>query len=86
MGAATAGSNTPSCTALGQAQRGQWRCSGVGRLAQGQAQQGLQGEQEPAEEARTVVLAPPGRLQEGAAPASIVTRVAEGQASRQQDA
>ena len=86
MSTAMASSNPPSCTVPGQADRGQWRCLGIVWLAQGQAQPGLPGEQEPAEEARPVVLAPPGRLQEGAAPACRVARVAEGQAPCQQAA
>ena len=81
-----ASSHPPSCTVLGQEERGPWRCSGVARLAQGQAQPGAPGEQEPAGEARAVVQAPPGWLQEGAAPACMVTRVAEGPASCQQAA
>ena len=56
------------------------------QLVQGQAQPGLPGKQEPAEEARPVAPAPLARLQEGAAPACIVTRVAEGQALCQQAA
>ena len=56
------------------------------QLVQGPAQPGVPGKLEPAVEARPVAPAPLARLQEGAAPACIVTRVAEGQALCQQAA